>query len=220
MKEETFDKLRQQDTNLPPAIRLIEQELPPMPADLNARLMQRVERENLLPSPPHRGGVRGGLLMVAACVAGIMFFFLTPTKDTPPRRQKVIVKVERKTIVEPQQETLQPTTLAKAETKTARKRKATQPHNHTTTQLPPAEEPEPAPAPPVQEAVEVTQASHPQPIPETLTESDIPITRPENYKYTPEEIALMKKQANEAYLKWVELELEISKYTLEKMVQK
>lgn len=226
MKEETFDKLRQQDTNLPPAIRLIEQELPPMPADLNARLMQRVERENLLPSPPHRGssphrgGLRGGLLMVAACVAGIMFFFLTPTKDTPPRRQKVIVKVERKTIVEPQQETLQPTTLAKAETKTARKRKATQPHNHTTTQLPTAEEPEPAPAPPVQEAVEVTQASHPQPIPETLTESDIPITRPENYKYTPEEIALMKKQANEAYLKWVELELEISKYTLEKMAQK
>jgi hypothetical protein len=29
----------------------------------------------------------------------------------------------------------------------------------------------------------------------------------------------MKKQANEAYLKWVELELEISKYTLEKMAQ-
>ena len=54
----------------------------------------------------------------------------------------------------------------------------------------------------------------------TLTERDIPITRPENYHYTPEEIALLKKQANEAYLKWVELELEISKYTLEKMAQK
>jgi hypothetical protein len=53
-----------------------------------------------------------------------------------------------------------------------------------------------------------------------LTERDIPITRPENYHYTPEEIALLKKQANEAYLKWVELELEISKYTLEKMSQK
>ena len=54
----------------------------------------------------------------------------------------------------------------------------------------------------------------------TLTEHDIPITRPENYKYTPEELALMRKQANEAYLKWVQLELEISKYNLEQTAQK
>ena len=54
----------------------------------------------------------------------------------------------------------------------------------------------------------------------TLTERDIPITRPENYKYTPEEIALMKKQANEAYMKWVELELEIAKNNLEQTAQK
>jgi hypothetical protein len=53
----------------------------------------------------------------------------------------------------------------------------------------------------------------------TLTERDIPITRPENYKYTPEEIALMKKQANEAYMKWVELELEIAKNNLEQTAQ-
>ena len=54
----------------------------------------------------------------------------------------------------------------------------------------------------------------------TLTERDVPITRPENLKYTPEEMALMKKQANEAYLKWVELELEIAKYHLEQTAQK
>ena len=53
----------------------------------------------------------------------------------------------------------------------------------------------------------------------TLTEHDIPITRPENYKYTPEEIALLKKQADEAYLKWVELELEIAKHHLEQVAQ-
>ena len=77
-------------------------------------------------------------------------------------------------------------------------------------------------------AVQETEVSTPLPSGEgqgggsvvTLTERDIPITRPENYKYTPEEIALLKQQANEAYLKWVELELEISKYTLEKMAQK
>jgi hypothetical protein len=54
---------------------------------------------------------------------------------------------------------------------------------------------------------------------QTLTERDIPITRPENYKYTPEEIALMKRQANEAYLKWVELELEIAKHSQEQTAQ-
>jgi len=51
--------------------------------------------------------------------------------------------------------------------------------------------------------------------PAVLTERDIPITRPENYRYTPEEIALLKKQADDAYVKWVQLELEIAKYNLE-----
>jgi uncharacterized protein YoxC len=67
-----------------------------------------------------------------------------------------------------------------------------------------------------QQANRVQQA---EPLPEMLTERDIPITRPENYKYTPEEIALMKKQAREAYLKWVELELEIAKYNQEQVAQ-
>ena len=66
----------------------------------------------------------------------------------------------------------------------------------------------------------VAETAKPQSQPVTLTERDIPITRPENYQYTPEELALMKKQANEAYLKWVELELEISKCNLEQTAQK
>lgn len=55
--------------------------------------------------------------------------------------------------------------------------------------------------------------------PAVLTERDIPITRPENYRYTPEEIALLKKQADDAYVKWVQLELEIAKYNLEQTAQ-
>jgi hypothetical protein len=66
---------------------------------------------------------------------------------------------------------------------------------------------------------EIVQAATPKTKPVMLTERDIPITRPENYKYTPEEIALLKKQANEAYVKWVQLELEIAKYNLEQMAQ-
>ena len=51
--------------------------------------------------------------------------------------------------------------------------------------------------------------------PRTISESDLPITRPENLKYTKEEIALMKRQAAEAYIKWMKLELEIAKYNIE-----
>ena len=72
----------------------------------------------------------------------------------------------------------------------------------------------------VNKELAVAETAKPQEKMVTLTERDIPITRPENLKYTPEEIALMKKQANEAYLKWAELELEISKYNLEQASSK
>ena len=52
-----------------------------------------------------------------------------------------------------------------------------------------------------------------------LTERDIPISHPENYHYTPEEIALMRQQANEAYVKWMELEMEIMKYQYEQVAK-
>jgi hypothetical protein len=72
----------------------------------------------------------------------------------------------------------------------------------------------------VNKELAVAETAKPQEKMVTLTERDIPITRPENYKYTPEELALMKKQANEAYLKWAQLELEIAKYNLEQTAQK
>ena len=68
-------------------------------------------------------------------------------------------------------------------------------------------------------AQQTNRAQPAEPATEVLTERDIPITRPENYKYTPEEIALLKRQAAEAYLKWVELELEIAKHSQEQTTQ-
>ena len=68
-------------------------------------------------------------------------------------------------------------------------------------------------------AQQTNRAQPAEPASEVLTERDIPITRPENYKYTPEEIALLKRQAAEAYLKWVELELEIAKHSQEQTAQ-
>ena len=79
--------------------------------------------------------------------------------------------------------------------------------------------PTPVEAVQTEHAQQTNRAQPAEPATEVLTERDIPITRPENYKYTPEEIALLKRQAAEAYLKWVELELEIAKHSQEQTAQ-
>ena len=241
MKEDLIETLRQQDTNLRDAIRLEEEALPQMPADLNARLMQRVEEEMAKEVTKRRRVRVLWPLVAAACVAALIAVFLTPPKGTPEdgmsAGKPVAVKVEKpeKEKDAPHVETSQQETQTEApqristpsEEKVAEQPKVKRPAA-TTSQSLLAQKPvaEKAVA---EEVVAVVEPSAEQSIPATprgematvvLTERDIPITRPENYQYTPEEIALMKKQANEAYLKWVELELEISKYTLEKMAQK
>lgn len=232
MKEDYIETLRQQDTNLRDAIRLEEEALPSMPADLNARLMQRVAKEEKKP----RRIVWPWI--AAACAAGVLMIWLTPPKVTPEdvvAKQKP--KVEQQTpspalpsngkeVVSPEAFKVEESAIAKAETEKASRRTTPRQEKTENAQMtPPSQAEEPATD---LLAVQETEVSTPLPSGEgqgggsvvTLTERDIPITRPENYKYTPEEIALLKQQANEAYLKWVELELEISKYTLEKMAQK
>lgn len=232
MKEDYIETLRQQDTNLRDAIRLEEEALPPMPADLNARLMQRVAKEEKKP----RRIVWPWI--AAACAAGVLMIWLTPPKVTPEdvvAKQKP--KVEQQTpspalpsngkeVVSPEAFKVEESAIAKTETEKASRRTTPRQEKTEKAQMtPPSQAEEPATD---LLAVQETEVSTPLPSGEgqgggsvvTLTERDIPITRPENYKYTPEEIALLKQQANEAYLKWVELELEISKYTLEKMAQK
>ena len=232
MKEDYIETLRLQDTNLRDAIRLEEEALPPMPADLNARLMQRVAKEEKKP----RRIVWPWI--AAACAAGVLMIWLTPPKVTPEdvvAKQKP--KVEQQTpspalpsngkeVVSPEAFKVEESAIAKAETEKASRRTTPRQEKTENAQMtPPSQAEEPATD---LLAVQKTEVSTPLPSGEgqgggsvvTLTERDIPITRPENYKYTPEEIALLKQQANEAYLKWVELELEISKYTLEKMAQK
>ena len=232
MKEDYIETLRQQDTNLRDAIRLEEEALPPMPADLNARLMQRVAKEEKKP----RRIVWPWI--AAACAAGVLMIWLTPPKVTPEdvvAKQKP--KVEQQTpspalpsngkeVVSPEAFKVEESAIAKTETEKASRRTTPRQEKTENAQMtPPSQAEEPATD---LLAVQETEVSTPLASGEgqgggsvvTLTERDIPITRPENYKYTPEEIALLKQQANEAYLKWVELELEISKYTLEKMAQK
>ena len=234
MTEEKLNALRQQDMNLRDAIRQDEMERPQMPADLNARLMQRMATQE--EKKPRRIVIWPWI--AAACVAGVMIIWLTPPKDhrdgsddpifiengiTQNRPHdpfgKGVVSTEVSKVEEP--------VVAKVETKTAsqripRAKKVRDTQNKLMTSTPQVTEV-------CNDLAEVQEKEVSTPLPSgeghgvgaavTLTERDIPVTRPENYKYTPEEIALMKKQANEAYLKWVELELEISKNNLQQTAQ-
>jgi len=223
MTEEKLNALRQQDTNLRDAIWQDETERPQMPADLNERLMQRVAAQK---EKKQRRIVWPWI--AAACAAGVLMIWLTPPKVT---ETDVVAKQQPK--VEKSVEVVKPQT---AEAKPD----ASQPVEKTTIAMKPvkvstvkptinkllAQETsvaEPTAATTAEEAhqdLAVAETAKPQPEMVTLTERDIPITRPENFRYTPEELALMKKQANEAYLKWVELELEIAKFDLENTAQR
>ena len=214
------------DTDLREALRRKYSDTPQLPADFMASMKQRMEEPKQAPKPR----ILWRWMAAAACLLFIISigFTLWPMheaqtvqpqvalkKDEPQTEQPKAIEisnVDQVAVQEPQTESqvepkaepakvrvqqmvAQPepkTELAKAET-------ATEPTEEIIVDTPPAPETDMA---------------------KTLTERDIPITRPENYKYTPEELALLKKQASEAYLKWVELELEISRYTLEQTAQK
>lgn len=236
MTEEKINAFRQTDANLRNALEMDEAERPQMPADLNERLMQRMAKEDKQP----RRIVWPWI--AAACVAGIMVIWLMPPKETitdvvaentvieqPINSNKVeetsVEKVET-SVEKVETETPAPidslvkvkkikvkTTIAKSDAALlAQETPTAQTPAAETTTMPAVEEPP--------KELAVAETVKPQEKVVTLTERDIPITRPENYKYTPEELALMKKQANEAYLKWAQLELEIAKYNLEQTAQK
>ncbi|UKK56656.1 hypothetical protein [Prevotella communis] len=219
MNEDKLKTLLEQDKNLRDAIRMEEAEGPQMPADLNARLMQRVQH----PSAKERSKKKWWPWIAAACVAGFMMVYLTPPKDTTMgtgMNQEVAVKVEPKQ-AKPQQDVQQEIILPEAPVKEAPKQIAqSTPAKPKKQQTPVVEEPQIAQETAPTETLKAETPAIAQAATTTLTERDVPITRPENLKYTPEEMALMKKQANEAYLKWVELELEIAKYHLEQTAQK
>ena len=219
MNEDKLKTLLEQDKNLRDAIRMEEVEGPQMPADLNARLMQRVQHLSV----KEKSKKKWWPWIAAACVAGFMMVYLTPPKATTmgtDTNQEVAVKVEPKQ-AKPQQDVQQEIILPEAPVKEVPKQIAqSTPAKPKKQQTPVVEEPQIAQETAPTETLKAETPAIAQAATTTLTERDVPITRPENLKYTPEEMALMKKQANEAYLKWVELELEIAKYHLEQTAQK
>jgi len=216
MNEDQLDTLRQQDKNLRDAIRMDEMEHPQMPADLNARLMKRVGEESAKPQ-------RRRMLwpwIAAACVAAVIAVYLTPPKDatsplTPLQEARGIAEAEN--VVETPVDHVEQPAAQPVQIPVKRIVAKVEPKKVETPSVVPQKQPATTEQLLAQETKPVEQKVEQKSV--TLTERDIPITRPENYKYTPEEIALMKKQANEAYLKWVELEMEIAKNNLEQTAQ-
>lgn len=225
------DKLKaalQNDAALRDAIRLDEMEAPKMPSDLNARLMKRMAAE----APTASRTRKLWPWIAAACAVAFIAVFITPPKFGTEGAE-MVAKVEKvaesKASVE---KTEAPAQTAPAPAPAAVVAKA----EHIAPVAPKAAPVAPkaakpaiaAPAKPeaIEPAVEHVLAAAttvPKAVAEekmvTMSERDIPITRPENYKYTPEELAQLKKQAAEAYLKWVELEMEISKNNLEQALK-
>ena len=237
MREDKINNWAQTDVNLRDAIQQEELQLPQMPADLNARLMQRMSAQQ------SRRQRRMWPWIAAACVAAILVVYLTPPKfwqgggadytaqtdvrgqcpgrDLPGSRPLTSAADSLK----PQQPDVRgldpgsdlpgtcPLTSRPAQLATAADSAA---------DLAPdsADLPETYLISDAQPVLVAEAAPQPAAKMKVITERDIPITRPENYQHTPEELALLKKQAAEAYLKWVELELEISRNNLEQAMQK
>ena len=206
---EEFNALRTADKNLRDALSMDEAERPQIPAGLNERLMQRVVNEKKKPRRIIWPWI------AAACVAGVMMVLLMPPKEPSPTvaQQTPSPALPMKEVVSPEVSKVEEPVVAKVERKKVSHRTpTTQVAKHTphvaepTTDLAAVQEKEvTVPSSKEQGGGSVV----------TLTERDIPITRPENLIDTPEELALLERQTNEAFLERVKLELEISKYNLE-----
>ena len=230
----------QQDENLREALRQEEASLPQMPADLNDRLMKRLHHEK------RQRHYRAWPWVAAACVAAVMVVWLLPPKEKGSEVMtgsgELAVQTNSPTIEQGVNNDLQETKdiaspimaqdqrIANPETRDRRianSTERTEQKKHSETaqkaevlfaQEKPAEQHKEVAACEEKSTTDLPRSqAKPQQV--VLTERDIPISRPENYRYTPEEIALMRRQANEAYVKWMELELEIMKYQYEQVAK-
>ena len=206
---------RYKDTDLREALRRKYADVPELPADFMASMNERLQAKPVAKT-------RRLWPWVAAAASLLLLIGIGVTMLTKEEEQVPVVakKVEQRKHEEPKVKPETQTAPSVVETPQPQKQRKQQRKAVVAEQLL-AQESAPVEEAATEHATETANdvAMTPRTKPKTLTDSDIPITRPENYKYTPEEIALMKKQAAEAYLKWVELELEIAKHNMEQTAQ-
>jgi len=206
--------------NIKEALRKEEQKFPQMPADLNAHLMARVEKE--VNTKPKRS-IAFWPWIVAACVAALITVYLMPPRvgnTEEPDVAKVAPDTTKKQKEVGKEDNPQPfvaSNKSKTQIKSKVQRVVDTPDDKLIAKAEAPVETKPAEVVVDENPADIAEAEKPAigTKRRVLSERDLPVTRPENLKYTKEEIALMRKQANEAYLKWAELELEIAKYNQE-----
>ena len=242
MTENDLYTILQRDDNLREAIRRREQKLPTMPASLKEKPFPNPSRrEGRIKSLPSRGRLEGAsywgrLVGAAACLLIIIGIgvALMPSKESPSSGEFAIRQDGVGDLKSP--EVIKNHRIANPNTQDSRITNSSEPKAMAVAESKTIRKPKKKAAPIQTASIEQKDSSlithnssprndsslftlHSSLKPAGLTERDIPITRPENYRYTPEEIALLKKQADDAYVKWVQLELEIAKYNLEQMAQ-
>ena len=211
---------RYKDTDLREALRRKYADVPELPADFMASMNERLQAK------PVAKTRRLWPWVAAACVAAIMVVLLMPPRESP--------------------DTVEQLPTAKLDAQPLPSLVGEGPGVGSVTSTPPQTEIlTPPPTPPLQgrgaaahttaqqaRGAAMRSKAQSQSISDTLVtpttetgEADVavvetpPTLQQTKYKYTPEDIALMKKQAAEAYLKWVELELEIAKHNMEQTAQ-
>ena len=226
MKEDNIHSLLKQDNALRDALKMEEAELPQMPPDLNSRVLEKVAKQK------HRTAIRRVWpWLTAACVVAFIVVNVMPPKndclpsDNLPKVSKVAKVATQKSEVTTEMELQkndQKQVVAEVKKHQTRKVVTKQQRADIANESPKIETVAPKVLLEVDSTVEIAQAvkSSKEDKQIIISERDIPITRSENYIYTPEEIELMKKQAYEAYLKWVELEIEIAKHNLQQTALK
>lgn len=164
-----------------------------------ARTVSRPRRLRLIP------------WLAVACVAGILVIFLTPPKDSGTVTSESVAATTSKSSTAAdigqtgQPGSVKPTTSENpkkekyiAATPAGRKRTADRhaPKECTATAA-------------ANDSIDDGQWAT------LISETNLPITCPENAKYTPEEIEQLKRQARQAYLNWIRLEIEIASHNLQ-----
>ena len=197
------------------AIRHEEMARPSMPTDINERIMRRMEQETVRKKGQKRLRKLWSWL-AAACVAAFILVYTAPPEKEVTESRSTAEITEAETpkrlsteMCSTESRTKEMIAMAKPEKVITVKQKA---HKVVTAKRDTISEKKEEDK--VCDLAMAEKAEESQK-PRTISESDLPITRPENLRYTPEEIALMKRLANDAYIKWVKLELEIAKYNIE-----
>lgn len=173
-----------------------------------ARAVSRPRRLRLIP------------WLAAACVAGILVIFLTPPKDsgTATTENVTAATTENVTAATTSKSSASADIGQNGQQGSVKPKTAENPPKEKYIAAAPAKRKRMADGHATKECRQTAAANDSIDNGQWVTlisETDLPITCPENAKYTPEEIEQLKRQARQAYLNWIRLEIEIANHNLQ-----